>query len=259
MVIRVVGGSQEEAKVARIDRRRLNASSGLGVGIGTLTSESSSSPALLMVERNSSPVFGNADVMILSFLRNSRRLGARVAPFAFRSPQPLVLFLKRYHDASCDRKPPISGCGQRKSAPRPDLVRSYTPRSTGARRCSSTRRDRRREFLRGVGAFGLSRTSTSPFVDTPNKPKPSLRQRLRNLASLSRPLPRDERRAASQTSSQAAARSTPCKTSSRLKANLSSPITTTGGSSPFNANRSQPPTSPLTTKPSPSRKALTGR
>ena len=76
---------------------------------------------------------------------------------------------------------------------------------------------------------------------------------------VSRPFSRDERRAASQTSSHPAARSTPCKTSSRLKVSLSSLITTTGGSSPLNANRSQPPTSPLTTKPSPSRKPLTGR
>jgi hypothetical protein len=44
-----------------------------------------------------------------------------------------------------------------------------------------------------------------------------------------------------------------------LKVSLSSPITTTGESSPLNAKRSQPPISPLTMKPSPSRKALTGR
>ena len=136
------------------------------------------------------------------------------------------------------------------------------PPSTGSprrRRCSSTRRDRRPGFLRGVGEVGLTSTSTSPFDRTPSNPKPSLRQRLRNLASFSRPFARDETRAASQTSSHVAARSTPCKTSSRLKVSLSSPITTTGGSSPLNANRSQPPISPLTMKPSPSRKALTGR
>jgi hypothetical protein len=136
------------------------------------------------------------------------------------------------------------------------------PPSTGSprrRRCSSTRRDRRAGFLRGIGEMGLTKTSISPFDRTPSNPKPSLRQRLRNLASFSRPFARDESRAASQTSSHAARRSTPCKTSSRLKVSLSSPITTTGGSSPLNANRSQPLISPLTTKPSPSRKALTGR
>jgi hypothetical protein len=42
-------------------------------------------------------------------------------------------------------------------------------------------------------------------------------------------------------------------TSSRLKASLSSPITTIGGSSPRSATRSQPQTSPLTVKPSASR------
>ena len=108
------------------------------------------------------------------------------------------------------------------------------PPSAGSprrRRCSSTRRDRRRVFLRGIGAVGLTRTSTWPFGNTPSNPKPSLLQRLRNLASLSRPLPRDERRAASQTSSLAVARSTPCKMSSRLKVSLSSQITTTGRSS----------------------------
>ena len=136
------------------------------------------------------------------------------------------------------------------------------PPSAGSprrRRCSSTRRDRRRGFLRAIGAVGLTSTSTSPFGNTPSKPNPRLLQRLRNLPSLSRPLPRDEMQAASQTSSLVVARSTPCKMSSRLKVSLSSQITTTGRSSPFNATRSQPPTSPLTTKPSPSRKALTGR
>ena len=136
------------------------------------------------------------------------------------------------------------------------------PPSTGSprrRRCSSTRRDRRLGFLRGIGEVGLTKRSTSPFNCTASNPKPSLRQRLRNLASFSRPFSRDERRAASQTSSHAAARSTPCKTSSRLKVSLSSPITTTGGSSPLKASRSQPPISPLTTKPSLSRKVLTGR
>jgi hypothetical protein len=44
-----------------------------------------------------------------------------------------------------------------------------------------------------------------------------------------------------------------------LKVSLSSPITTIGGSSPLKASRSQPPISPLTTKPSLSRKVLTGR
>src|SRR4249920_989310 len=58
--------------------------------------------------------------------------------------------------------------------------------------------------------------------------------------------PRLATRTASQTSPQAAVRSTPCSTSSRLKASLSSPITTIGGSSPRNATRSLPQTSPLT-------------
>ena len=136
------------------------------------------------------------------------------------------------------------------------------PPSTGSpwrRWCSSTSRDRRRGSLRGMGAVGLTRISTRPAVVTPSMPKPSRRQRLRNLASLSRPLRRGERRAASHTSSPAAARSTPCSTSSRLKVSFSSPITTTGGSSPLSATRSQPPTSPLAAKPRPSRKLFTGR
>ena len=45
------------------------------------------------------------------------------------------------------------------------------------------------------------------------------------------------------TLSHSAERSTSCKTSFRLKISLSSPITTTVGSSPFNATGSQPPTS----------------
>jgi hypothetical protein len=97
------------------------------------------------------------------------------------------------------------------------------PPSTGSPRqlqCSSTRRDRRPGFLRGIGAVGPTNTSTSPSVRTPSEPKPSLRQRLRNLASFSRPFARDERRAASQTSSHAAARSTPCKTSLELEGQL---------------------------------------
>jgi hypothetical protein len=49
--------------------------------------------------------------------------------------------------------------------------------------------------LRGIGAVGLINTSTSPFERTPSKPKPSLRQRFRNLASFSRPFECDERRA----------------------------------------------------------------
>ena len=67
------------------------------------------------------------------------------------------------------------------------------PPSTGSpcrRRCSSTRRDRRPGFFRGIGAVGLTSTSISLFGNTPSKPKPSLLQRLRNLASLSRPFPR---------------------------------------------------------------------
>ena len=53
---------------------RTTTSSALGVGIGALTSESSSSPAPVMIERSSSPVLGNVDVMIFSRLLNSRRL-----------------------------------------------------------------------------------------------------------------------------------------------------------------------------------------
>jgi hypothetical protein len=49
-------------------------------------------------------------------------------------------------------------------------------------------------FLRGIGAVGLTNTSTSPFDRTPTKPKPSLLQRLRNLASFSRTFSRDEKR-----------------------------------------------------------------
>ena len=97
------------------------------------------------------------------------------------------------------------------------------PPSAGSprrRRCSSTRRDRRRVFLCGIGAIGLTRTSTSPFGNTPSKPKPSLLQRLRNLASLSRPFPREDRRAASQTSSLVVARSTPCKMRLEIEAKL---------------------------------------
>jgi hypothetical protein len=65
------------------------------------------------------------------------------------------------------------------------------PPSTGSprrRRCSSTRRDRRPGFLRGIGAVGLTNTSTSPFDRTPSKPKPSRRQRLRNRAFVFTPL-----------------------------------------------------------------------
>jgi hypothetical protein len=72
------------------------------------------------------------------------------------------------------------------------------PPSTGSRRrrrCSSTRRERRSGFLRGIGAAGLANMSTSPFDHTASKPKPSLRQRFRNLTSPARPFSRDERRA----------------------------------------------------------------
>jgi hypothetical protein len=44
-------------------------------------------------------------------------------------------------------------------------------------------------FFRGIGADGLTKISTWPFGSTPSNPKPSILQRLRNLASLSRPLP----------------------------------------------------------------------
>ena len=50
-----------------------------------------------------------------------------------------------------------------------------------------------------------------------------------------------------------------CRISSRLKVSFSSPITTIGGSLLLSATKSQPPTSPLTVKPSFSRKRLTGR
>ena len=102
---------------------------------------------------------------------------------------------------------------------------------------------------RGRHGFGSTSTSTDPVDDTPSKPKPRKRQSLCTRGSRTRP-PRPVTRTASQTSSQAAVRFTPCSTSSRLKASLSSPITTIGGSSPRSATRSQPQTSPLTVKPS---------
>jgi hypothetical protein len=66
-----------------------------------------------------------------------------------------------------------------------------------------------RDFC-GIDAVGLTNTSTSPFDHTPSKPKPSLRQRFQTSRRLRAPS-RDEQRAASQTSSHAAARSTPCR------------------------------------------------
>jgi hypothetical protein len=96
------------------------------------------------------------------------------------------------------------------------------PPPTGSPRprlCSSTRRDRQPGVLRGIGDMGLTNTSTSPLDRTPSRLKTSLRQRFRDLASFSRPFPRDESRAASQTSSHTAARSTPGKTSSSKPSN----------------------------------------
>ena len=58
------------------------------------------------------------------------------------------------------------------------------------------------------------------------------------IAFFARPA-RPVTRTASQTSSQAAVRFMPCSTSSRLKASLSSPITTIGGCSQRRATRSQ--------------------
>ena len=123
--------------------------------------------------------------------------------------------------------------------------------------CSSTSRERRRGSRRGIGAAGLTRMATRPASSMPSIPKPSRRQSWRKRTSCSRP-PRVAVRAASQTSSHAAARSTPCKTSSRLNRSLSSPITRMGAPS-FKATRSQPPISPFTTNPSFSKKRLTGR
>src|ERR1700732_1680426 len=136
------------------------------------------------------------------------------------------------------------------------------PPSAGSplrRRCSATRRERFFGSRRGLVVGGLTITSTSPALVTASIPKPSRRQRLPQRASLYLPLPRVDILAASQTSSQAPARSTACSTSSRLKESFNSPITTIGGSSPLSATRSQPPTSPLTVKPRLSRKRLTGR
>ena len=99
-------------------------------------------------------------------------------------------------------------------------VRDPPPSAGSPRRwrCSSTRRDRRQGFLRGIGAVEL--TGPQQIGNTPSNPKPSILQRLRNLTSLSRPLPRDERRAASQTSSLAVARSTPCKIELEIEGQL---------------------------------------
>src|SRR3954451_3614322 len=126
------------------------------------------------------------------------------------------------------------------------------------RRCSVTNRERFFLSRRGLVVGGSTITSTAPVLVTASIPKPSRRQRLRYLTSLSRPLPRDDILAASHTSSHAPARSTACKTSSRLKDSFNSPITTIGGSSALRPTRSQPPTSPLTVKPRFSRKLLTG-
>ena len=56
-----------------------------------------------------------------------------------------------------------------------------------------------------------------------------------------------------------AVRSTACNTRSRVNESLSSPMTTAVGEPLSSATRSQPQTSPLTSKPSFSRKRLTGR
>ncbi len=81
------------------------------------------------------------------------------------------------------------------------------------RRCSSTSRDRRRGSRRGRHARGSTSSSTWPRGNTPRRPNPRKRQSLRTRGSASRPRPREETRTASQTSSQAAVRSTPCSTS----------------------------------------------
>jgi hypothetical protein len=125
------------------------------------------------------------------------------------------------------------------------------------RRCSSINLERLLVSRRGIEAEGLSSTSTWSSEPIPSSPKPSRRHNLRNRTSLSLPLPRVDSRAASQTSSPTEARSTPCSTSSRLNCSFSSQITMIGGTSALNASRSQPPISPLTIKPNPSRKSLT--
>src|SRR5690606_28370188 len=73
------------------------------------------------------------------------------------------------------------------------------------------------------------------------------------------PLPVFAARAASQTSSQKAARLTPCMTSSRLNASFISHTITTGGSPSSTPTRSQSLISPLTAYPALSMKDFRGR
>ena len=127
------------------------------------------------------------------------------------------------------------------------------------RRCSSTILERRFASRRGRQGTGSTNTSTLPELNTVRRPSPSNRHSFFTLGSDSRPRPRAEARTASQTSSQAAERSTACKTNSSVKLSFSSPIISAAGVPRSNATRSQPHTSPLTSKPNPSRKRFTGK
>ena len=104
------------------------------------------------------------------------------------------------------------------------------PPSVGSpclRRCSVTNCDRRCGSRRGRQALGSTSNSTQPAPKTASKPKPSSRHSLRTRGSCSRP--RRDMRTASQISSHAAVRSTPCNTRSRLNLSFNSPMTTSGG------------------------------
>ena len=79
---------------------------------------------------------------------------------------------------------------------------------------------------------------------TASRPKPRSRQS--RCARLSRSRPRRVARTASQTSSAAARRSTPCRIRSSVRPSLSSVMTRKGGSPGRTATMSQPQTSPFT-------------
>jgi len=142
------------------------------------------------------------------------------------------------------------------------MGRRVLPPAAGSpmrRRCSSTILERRLASRLGRQGTGSTIASTLPEVDTASRPNPSSRHSFLTRGSLSRPRARREARTANQISSQAAERSTACRTRSRVKVSFSSPITTAVGEPRSRATRSQPQTSPLTSKPKFSRKRLTGR
>ena len=92
------------------------------------------------------------------------------------------------------------------------------PRSTGSpfrRWCSSTRWDRRRGFLRGNGAVGLDQNPDFAIRQYPEQAKAELSAKVAKSDVLSRPFPREARRAASQTSSQTGVPSTASPPKSR--------------------------------------------